>query len=812
MEGVEVVVVIATSMGRSDFLVDRSLYSVYQQRNINPRCIYIIDDNEDKRELSKLKVRIKALRESYFSGMFEGEIPQDYFHTRVIRNNRSRGRAGSGAWNCGAMHAYRTYGKGKKSYLAILDDDDAWHPDYLSHCTRLINQSERYIAAIISSFYRCEPDGDSLVTVQRNQLSVNDFLVGNPGWQGSNTFVEMTAFWKAGGYDESMYSTHDRDFAIRFLDVCEQNGYLIDTVSTPLMRHYVHEGERVTTCPARKKQGLDAFYRKYKSRMTESMLSTSLARAAQLFGYTYATVSEPLATNIDEEELKCAFHDAKPVHIVIGVVSSDANNVQLQLASILRQLQLEPQFFGFCHYVVMTNGEDEKKIKDVMVNTENGALTLRCVDFSEQQTLDDSFPFADEFVNESLDRKSIAYSRSLLQFYCATFAQGYGESCVVLILDDDLIFESLRLDDNQVKSINLNFFGKVSHLRHESKAGILVSAYSDSPPLPFYSSIRTQLVDVLHTLRLLLFSELVSLDQPAIISMPSNYQKPDYYYDLSSTCYDHLELPLSWLGVDRVKDLKGNELLKTFLVDFQYLMQEANITRPLLMNEQAWLSLKGEANGLRGGIAIYLNLNLLHEIPHLSPLLSWDGEARRSRRSDFISSIAMEKIYGVAIETISYPLRHDRRKQNPPCHISCNKLLDDIIGMCFYRTFQYRLSDQQPGDKKVKAHFAHNIRECLGKLKVNNLRIRQLLVQIEALLMQDANLLDRVRSDSFLAERVDNAIKTIRHIEQEFVKRKFNQQLRAVKKSARSFDVIEQMNAINFGYGVKRKKHHQEEC
>lgn len=43
------------------------------------------------------------------------------------------------------------------------------------------------------------------------------FLTGNPGWQGSNTFVSLRALNMAGGFRDGLTSCNDRDLAIRLL-------------------------------------------------------------------------------------------------------------------------------------------------------------------------------------------------------------------------------------------------------------------------------------------------------------------------------------------------------------------------------------------------------------------------------------------------------------------------------------------------------------------------------------------------------------------------------------------------------------------
>ena len=45
MQESNIIVIIATSMKRTKLLLERSLKSVYEQKYINPKCIYIVDDN-----------------------------------------------------------------------------------------------------------------------------------------------------------------------------------------------------------------------------------------------------------------------------------------------------------------------------------------------------------------------------------------------------------------------------------------------------------------------------------------------------------------------------------------------------------------------------------------------------------------------------------------------------------------------------------------------------------------------------------------------------------------------------------------------
>ena len=72
-----IIVIIATSFARTELLLERSLKSVYEQININPHQVYIVDDNPIKKckrfsdEHRNIKKVIKDLRENILKPKFE---------------------------------------------------------------------------------------------------------------------------------------------------------------------------------------------------------------------------------------------------------------------------------------------------------------------------------------------------------------------------------------------------------------------------------------------------------------------------------------------------------------------------------------------------------------------------------------------------------------------------------------------------------------------------------------------------------------------------------------------------------------------
>jgi len=703
---VDVIVVIATSMRRTRWLLERSLRSVYTQ-SVKPFAVYIVDDNEDQNEFAKIKHGVLELRKKMFATKASDS---GCFHTKVLRNKRTRFRSGSGAWNTAAFEAYHLHKKKKKIYLALLDDDDAWSKHYLRECVDKVNESKGAALAVVASGERLEKECRKDIRVSISELSLESFYQGNPGWQGSNTFVKLSAFWKTGGFDESMPSTHDRDFAIRMIKLSKTMNVPILTVEKKLWSHYVHSKERVTSNMEAKHRGLDIFYEKYAFSMSPDVLQFSLNRAQKLFNY----VPSKQELKSTSKPMLRTYTDAGVKHIIIAVTSSNAANIRKQLNSISKQLDLEPNFTHKIHYVVLSNGcvDIEIEINRLLSSCCDARMTVTHVTQRKQYDLLKGFPFKDMYKEEKLSEKSIAFSRSLLQFIAWKEAFKFDD-VNVLILDDDLLFEAIMLDEGNIKKKNLNFFSKIVFLSKQD-ADIVISAYTGSPPLPFYALLRTQLLDIYYGLL-------------RIRGMGNRVLTPsfqgDYYYDLSRSTFDHLERPYH-IGLDTLDDI--------FLA-ISRMGKQQTTSRPLLFCADQWNQGVSKESFYRGGIALFNNVDLLVRIPHLSPCIHLEsGEYKRVRRSDFISTIGLQAYHGAIVREACLPLHHDRTEQTP-CVFGKDKMAIDIYGAVFYRCFKNSMNSQE---YDVSMEFGHAIREEVTRIKVNDERISSLVEDIQLLLCQ----------------------------------------------------------------------------
>lgn len=279
----KVAVVIATS-NRVAMLSERALPSVLAQTRAPDFVIVVDDSTPDVRPANAKLVAALSVR--------GGEVA-------YLENARTAGA--SGAWNTAFDFLFAQAGDPASLFVAVLDDDDAWHPEYLATCWSMA--VEQQLDMVACGLRRIESNADAVVSGAPVALRAQDFLTGNPGIQGSNLFVRLSVLLAAGGFDEHLRSTTDRDLCIR---IAELGFVRYGQVRGALADHYADAGrQRLSTRgSAAKLEGLNAFWAKYVARMTSEQRHAFSSRASQLFGWTAPhDVAVPVLA--DREDREC---------------------------------------------------------------------------------------------------------------------------------------------------------------------------------------------------------------------------------------------------------------------------------------------------------------------------------------------------------------------------------------------------------------------------------------------------------------------------------------------------------------------------
>ena len=309
------VCILVTTCNRSGLLKNRSILSITNQWLL-PDQVVLVDDSVDEFWEQNQK--------------FTAEILQPSLPWKYLKNTRTKGYAG--ALNTGLKFLQSQF---EDCWVAILDDDDEWLEDHLQTC---LEHCDVETHAVISGLATVL-NGKSLDSKPIPELKIEDFLAGNPGWEGSNTFVRLSSLLWVGGFIETLPNTHDRDLAIRLLSLPD---FQYSCTGKITARHYLEfNREQLTTSP-RKPEGLLQFWNRHAWRMSPEIKTGFLQRASKLFSITRVNFeTTPLA-----KEGRCVLGSflfnadqalQEEVVIVVGVRDA-AGTIRECLSSILNQV------------------------------------------------------------------------------------------------------------------------------------------------------------------------------------------------------------------------------------------------------------------------------------------------------------------------------------------------------------------------------------------------------------------------------------------------------------------------------------------
>ena len=761
-----IIVIIATSLARTQQLFELSLKSVYEQININPLQVYIVDDNPvDKgkkysNEHKKIKRVIKALREDILRPKFEQFKSQrqaqniefdGFFHTSLIQNKRTSGFSGTGAWNSGAFAALRYP---KSSFLAFLDDDDEWKPNYLEVLFKSVNESEKSVidgrlknikaVASIAGFLRIERDTAIEIQATEDGFSKESFFVSNPGLQGSNLFIELKTFWTIGGFDESLKSTTDRDLGIRLAEYTRiRPSKKVAFINDILVKHYAYSTNRVTASSDNKKQGLDLFYRKYFHQFSAELQKQSLKRAKKLFNYEVpAAITNPSENICSKRQLN---EDIKPFNLIIGTISDNADNLRELIKSFAHLYKEHGECLIDYRFLVLENTNDEYELRpiiDYFIARKNLKI---------------------ELVENTKNGRSIAENRTYLQQ--KVYDKGhevFNNNQISWIIDDDHFFKFDAKDKIHVP----NYF---KYLSEQKKRPIdaMFGQNSDAPPLPLLNTLRSQLIDFYYNLTYFANcspNEIFELNNWQKV----NIEREEFYYDFSKNNFQHLEYPY----YQHFEKRTNIEALKCFLDNTALLSNGVNVFRSLTFDPETLGAITNKSSIYRGGNTVIYNSELL-----LTP--NYTPEKDYNRRSDFNWAIINKYLFNYKLYEIILPLKHNRKQQKTPLTINKEKLQADIKGLIFYRFFKDILSREH---WENKTEYKNEIRgyertrdQTFKKIKINNYRTLNLIDLILDILKNKKLWWYKNEYRTGLMPDVNKNISELEHLQFELGKRDFQQ-------------------------------------
>ena len=594
-----------------------------------------------------------------------------------LTNTRTEGA--SGAWNTGLDWLRRHAGDPQNLLVAVLDDDDEWTQNHLQECiTAADTQGLDMVAAALVRISSHAPDR---IQVPPSKLDPDLFLIGNPHIQGSNLFARLSALLEAGGFDESLASCTDRDLCIRLADLGWVRYAMLDG---PTVRHHADATRPRLSSPTNdpKRRGLDRFWSKWHSRMSEAQRRASSDRARSYFGWTPPVVLEaptlpvgPLVPLREPTGIEKVHAD--DLVLVVGVIADDEHADQF--ARLLEDLLELQSFDQVCclDVVVLLNGATTGGVTRAVSTYRERGLTVFLAT-EEQQAADAASGRFGAGFSRPTGRAPIGPARTMLQAY-VTRVSAHRTGAIAWILDDDSRLRNLT-DHHEAPQFK-SFLPSLGRMRALGVDVVLGSITGD-PPIPPGSTVRTQLVDLYHNL-----TWLAGLDAAAPLpdrraeNRISRAAARDYYYDLSRRDTHHLEWPF-WLTPCKPGEQVGGAFAR-MVESLPRILAGQGVFRPLLLDSPLDAIASMRPSVQRGTNTFVFDCAAFTDFPNLSPRFAGDV----LRRSDMIWALLNRYAGGRRLVSATLPIRHDRSDE-PPVGLDLGRLVGDIRGYALYSALE----------------------------------------------------------------------------------------------------------------------------
>ena len=443
-------------------------------------------------------------------------------------------------------------------------------------------------------------------------------------------------------------------------------------------------------------EGLNTFYEKWRHRMTPELEAAFFERAARLFGWKYQP--SPERTIIDHATTP-GKSVAKPLSIIVGIITDSAipQRVEPLLGDLLELSRRDG--IGALDVLLVENGprpaDGTRPLQALASRKRLEGLRCFLIDL-ERQRQAPKILFGPSYDGDEQKRKPLSITRTIAQVYAALHARSRPGS-IVWILDDDVRLRALvEADRGQPVEV---VTPDIQALAALANAGIDVAlgSVTDAAPLPFASTVRTQMVDLYHNLHAL--GRLNPASYIPDLSAANRQQRgsPDYYYDLARRKTDQLESPF-WIELPEGSSVRN--AFMTIATQVGHIFAGCEVFRPLIIDR----SNTAVADSIcRGPSSVFFNPEQLLEIPNTLGFL--DGKP--TRRSDIISAVLLRDHLGARIVETSAVAVRQVRADLEAGSLDTDTLRKDIIGYALYSALVDLMERRRPGKQRLDdLHFA----------------------------------------------------------------------------------------------------------
>jgi len=588
-------------------LLKRAIISVIKQKR-KTDYFYVISNSNDETFKKEIELSKK-------------------YNFKLFRNKRTNNYAG--ALNTSIEEIIKEQFISENIYFASLDDDDEWLPDYLYEIEKANDNNNDLITAY---YLRFSPTENVLMKLS-HKITEKDFLTGNPGIGGSNTFIRLTTLLKAGAFDEALFASVDRDFFIRVFQLQPKHKIVNKHLVTA---HTDKNRKRLTTDKQKKEKSFQVFYYKYKNLMNKEDENKFFDRIRALFSIEKTKINILKENNYTNVVNSISFKNKKDYQFIIGFVAGKTEitdkiinqiiekNIPVDLVLIIEDVKKKESLDNAIDKLKDNNIEHtiitHNKWKNNLINGYYGT-----------------------YFKQFTEINSIPLGRTILHHHLYTETKHFNKP-VYWIIDDDISFSAVS---NTSK--NFDLFDLIN--QYINKVDAIIGSISKDPPIPTLSCMRVQLLDYFYSINSAkLYDDILKIRE-----------KTDYYYDLTDKHTNHLETPLFYsANIKSLNKIFSGKGISRPVLQKNFVVSEKTITK-------------------RGANTLVFNRDMLKYYP----VINLQVNNKFARRGDLLWALFNQVISSRKIIEHSFSIDHNRPIGDFNLEKEINKSAYDIIGYAF---------------------------------------------------------------------------------------------------------------------------------
>lgn len=717
-----IAVIVSTTLRKS--LHEISLPSILNQSRV-PDIVYIVADSNEDSVIDQVS-KFNAAN----------------IQVKVLTNVREKNL--SGAMNTVFSEMIADNVDPKRTFIAVLDDDDWWEQDYLDQCFKeaLRSDSDWVVSGIIRH-ESCSDIGKPL-TIPK-VLTEKAFLVGNPHIQGSNLFVRFSKVLLAGGYDENLPSTTDRDLCLRLLALGDIN---ITTLNRHMVHHLAYGEGRLSEKGSEKKCiGLKRFFYKYGAFMDEEDKNLFFTRAKEYFGCDLEIIPETKKVDEIPEVPKTAQHGY--FNLVIGVIVSEKSCFGNIISDII---ELNKKTESVSSIVVSDNtGQEINLPNESMSELSRAGIKLTIIESEEVEKLATEGKLGDYYTVRE-NRKGISFGRTVLHRFVYLESIKYTNP-VAWIIDDDVSLRNIYWGTLDCKITEEELLWHIFRWKTNG-ISLVVGKVGGDPPVPVMSTARTQMLDLYYNFKELILNK-HNINEHTKPNPDSDIIRrvPAYFYDFPETYFSHLETPVrEYMQYSSLVQLSKNARM---ILRKAVTRKASYPTTEKAFGDRYYYADSEDFGPVRGGNTLILDIDCLRDFTNSSP----KSGSISFRRGDTLWTVFNKRLGSRRPikqnrTVISSPLMliQDRRKEETNKEMQ-EKLISDTLGSAFvrsidsilleksknmnYRQDYYDLLDFKPSEMtNVINVMKREINRRALQIAMNGWRIRGLIQSIRSVIKE----------------------------------------------------------------------------